>query len=253
MNKLCLCGCGKEVVKEGNQYIYGHVWLGRHHSEKTKQKIGEGNRGKTVSEKSKRKISEAHKGMYHSRESKKKISKATSGEKHWNYGNHHSEETKRKISEAHKGKHFSKEIRSKMSESHKGHIVSEEIRVKMKESAITRPMCWNFSDTDIELKLQEEMDKRQIGYLPQVQLYGRPDMFLAPGICVFCDGDYWHNYPNGTERDRNVTEYLITHGRGVIRFWGSEIMDDVESCVDRIVEFQKQLGYELEMEEEVEK
>ena len=37
--KLCKCGCGKEVHKEGNIYINGHWIKGRKHSEKTIKKM----------------------------------------------------------------------------------------------------------------------------------------------------------------------------------------------------------------------
>ncbi len=39
--------------------------FGRHHSEETKRKIGEGRKGKNHSEEAKRKMSEAHKGKNH--------------------------------------------------------------------------------------------------------------------------------------------------------------------------------------------
>ena len=61
------------------------------HTEETKQKISEANKGKKRSEETKKKISESLKGKY-------------GGENSPMYGKHHSEETKQKISEANKGK-----------------------------------------------------------------------------------------------------------------------------------------------------
>ncbi len=65
---------------------------GFHHSEETKRKIGDANRGKVYS------------GKLLSLEHRRKIGESMRGEKHYLYGKHLSEETKRKMSEAHKGK-----------------------------------------------------------------------------------------------------------------------------------------------------
>ena len=60
----------------------------------------------------------------HSEETRKKLSEANKGkykgEKHPMYGKPRSEETKKKMSEAHKGKHHSEESKKKISEAHKG-------------------------------------------------------------------------------------------------------------------------------------
>ena len=99
--------------------------FGKHHSEETKQKIGEVHKGKQISEEQKKKlsialkgrimsdehkkkISASHKGKHHTEESKKKMSETKkglqSGEKHPMFGKHHSEEAKKKMSLARKGK-----------------------------------------------------------------------------------------------------------------------------------------------------
>ena len=65
-----------------------------------------------------------HKGKHHSEETKKKQSEAEKGTKNHFYGKHHSKETKDKMREAkigyipwHKGKHLSEEHKRKISES----------------------------------------------------------------------------------------------------------------------------------------
>ena len=121
------------------------------HTEETKQKISEANKGKKRSEETKKKISESLKGKYggenspmygkhHSEETKQKISEANkgkmSGENNPNYGNHklrgennpmfgkhHTEEAKKKMIANHKGltgKHHSEEYKKKMSDLHSG-------------------------------------------------------------------------------------------------------------------------------------
>ena len=126
---------------------------GIHHSEETKLKLSEMNKGenhpmygKHCSEETKEKMSESHKGIKHSEESKQKMSEKKKGKKA-------SEETKRKMSESHKGKNVgenngmwgkipwnkgkevSEESRQKMSESHKGIKPSEEAKRKMSENS----------------------------------------------------------------------------------------------------------------------
>jgi hypothetical protein len=59
---------------------------GSKHTEVTKQKISEGNKGKTVSYGSKQKISEAKKGKILSDEHKRKLSEAKTGENHPMHG-----------------------------------------------------------------------------------------------------------------------------------------------------------------------
>ena len=77
---LCLnkfCCCSKKIFS----------MVGTHHSEKTKQKIGEGNKGKHLTEETRKKMSESHKGQVPG-----------------NKGTHHTAETRKKLSESHKGR-----------------------------------------------------------------------------------------------------------------------------------------------------
>ena len=81
---------------------------------------GDGSTGLVHSEESKRKLSEANKGKKLSEETKKKMSEAKKGKNHPMYGKKVSDETKRKMSEANKGKKFSEETKRKLSEANKG-------------------------------------------------------------------------------------------------------------------------------------
>lgn len=108
---------------------------GRIFTEETKQKISEGNKGKVAwnrgihrSEETKRKIGRANKGSKHSEETKRKISEALKGEKHPMFGKHHSEEAKKKMSKVRKGIIFSNETKRKICEALKGRHRSEETK-----------------------------------------------------------------------------------------------------------------------------
>ena len=70
---------------------------GRTHSEETKQKMSDFNRGKTLSE-----------------ETREKISTTMSGKNNHFYGKHHSEETRKKLSDVKRGRKHSLETRAKM-------------------------------------------------------------------------------------------------------------------------------------------
>lgn len=83
--------------------------------------------GKHHSEKSRKKMSDAHKGKSMSKEHYIKLSNEFKGEKNPFYGKHHSEEQRKKWSEMRKGvtspmkgRHLSDEARKKISESQKG-------------------------------------------------------------------------------------------------------------------------------------
>ena len=72
------------------------------------------------------------KGKHHSEETKKKMSEAQKGEKNPMHGKHHFEETKKKMSEV--KKNMSEETKKKMSEAKKGKKLSEETKKKMSEA-----------------------------------------------------------------------------------------------------------------------
>ena len=105
---FCECGCGNRVKNPWNKFINHHY----------------GRNGFT--EEHRKKLSESNTGRKHSDETKRKISEAQKGEKGNMWGKKHSEETKRKISESEKGKKVSEDTRRKISEGNKGKMLSEE-------------------------------------------------------------------------------------------------------------------------------
>jgi len=64
--------------------------------------------------------------------------------------------------------------------------------------------------------------------------YGYIIDFAIPDkkIAIECDGEPWH----GGIRDEHRDGYLSSHGWTVLRFWGKEITDDIDSCVNRVKE-----------------
>jgi len=97
---------------------------GGKHSEETKRKISNSQKGRIFSPEHIKKLSISHKGQigyfsgkHLSEEHKRRLSKSQQGVNHYNFGKHHSSETKLKMSTAQKGKPKSEETKRKISES----------------------------------------------------------------------------------------------------------------------------------------
>jgi len=72
-------------------------WKGKHFSEETRRKIGEGNKGKKMSEEAKRKIGESSKGRKFTEETKRRMSEnARINPNYGMKGKHHTKRTKKK-------------------------------------------------------------------------------------------------------------------------------------------------------------
>lgn len=117
-------------------------------------------------------------------------------------------------------------------------------------------------DSEIELLLRKALWQKGLRYRKNVKsVYGHPDIaFIGKKVAVFCDSEFWHGYDwdrrkedfkvrrdfwipkieRNMERDKEVTEKLETDGWVVLRFWGKDIKNDVESCADKIEKAVKQ-------------
>lgn len=110
------------------------------------------------------------------------------------------------------------------------------------------------NDTSIEMILRCSLFRRGIRYRKNVKsILGKPDIAIKKyKLLVFCDGDFWHGkkyhgvktnehfwdekIKRNRERDLENTIQLRDEGWTVLRFWESEIKEDIEKCVDKIVE-----------------
>lgn len=91
--------------------------------------------------------------------------------------------------------------------------------------------------TNIERATEAELIKRKWEYQSQVALCNIAvvDFFLpAINAAIFCDGDYWHSLPGKAEHDAYQSATLRANGYVVFRFLGSEILSDIESCLNQI-------------------
>ncbi len=119
------CGSGEDAL------FYGH-----YHTEETKKKLSELNKGKKCSEETKKKLSVIAKERYKDKKN------------HPWYGRKHSEESKKRIKENHAdfsgknhpfyGRKHSEQARKNMSEGHKGYKPTPEALKKMSDAQIRR-------------------------------------------------------------------------------------------------------------------
>lgn len=229
--------------------IMGKIRKGSHHTKETKQKLRLANlgkkqspehiakrvlklRGKRVSEETKRKISESEKGKKLSEETKLKIKLNNAS---WNRG----------LKGYSKGRKVSMETRKKISESQKGKIISEETKQKQREARARQ--VFPLKDTSIEVKLQQALKQENIIFETHKPILGQPDIFIAPNICIFADGCYWHgceqcldkNKSNQYQQKKQISDLYITlklksYGYVVLRFWEHTINADVSVCIEEI-------------------
>jgi len=84
-------------------------------------------------------------------------------------------------------------------------------------------------DTDIERKMKEILIKKNLKFKEQV-VFAKiciADFYLPKyKLAIFCDGEYWHDYPNGKKRDKKQIEELKEIGINAIRLWSRQILKE---------------------------
>ena len=140
----------------------------------------------------------------------------------------------------------------------KGHIVTEETKMKIAE-AHSKIFKWGHR-TEIENIMERALRNEGINIIPQKRLLHFVVDFFIPksNIVIEADGDYWHNYPDGTERDRYKTEKLENAGYLVLRFWERDIHKNIEECIaividaiDRLEKFKQNKNEVNKMEQKI--
>jgi G:T-mismatch repair DNA endonuclease (very short patch repair protein) len=236
---------------------------GKKRSENTRRKISEANKGKKHSDETKRKNSEAHKGIKHTDETKRKISKIVKGRKH-------TDETKIKMSEIASGRIFTKSTRMKISKSVSKINMTPKRNKQLREQRAN--MVLPTKDTKPEKLLQKLLKNSGIQITKHKNFnlgfqWHQVDIFIEPNICVEIDGDFYHANPNPyvipsrtstiqsgikdnqmifkktgksiRERDRKQTEALIQQGNIVLRVWQSELEQNPEKFLKKILKLIK--------------
>ena len=114
-------------------------------------------------------------------------------------------------------------------------------------------------DTKIEVLLRRELWRRGYRYRKNYSgLPGKPDIVLTKyKIAIFCDSEFFHGkdwevlkprlekgnnsdywlkkISRNRERDDKINKQLLFQGWTVIRFWGKDILKNLDECV-KVVE-----------------
>lgn len=96
--------------------------------------------------------------------------------------------------------------------------------------------------TKIELLLEEIVKCLGFRYFVQYPLLGITvaDIYLPDNhVAIYADGDYWHNYPHGTKKDKEVNRDLENAHIKVLRFWEKDFKENQELIKQKIREIQR--------------
>ena len=109
-------------------------------------------------------------------------------------------------------------------------------------------------DTSIEIMFRKALWRRGVRYRKNCKnILGTPDVAIKKyRLVVFCDGDFWHGkeyhgvksherfwnekIKRNQERDLEYTIRLRDAGWTVLRFWESEIRNNLDVCVTTVID-----------------
>lgn len=162
-----------------------------------------------------------------------------------NRGQKRSEKTKNKQSELKKEFYNSGGVHPMQGKKH-----TDESKEKNRISFYNRKITSDkFKNTKPERFLKSILSVNGIKFESQKILYGKPDIFIKPNICIFADGCFIHGCTkcisvknlkceipqHKMKRDPIVNQKLMEQGYIVIRFWWHEIKNNPMGCLNRIL------------------
>jgi very-short-patch-repair endonuclease len=91
--------------------------------------------------------------------------------------------------------------------------------------------------TDIEIIMAEALEREGIEAVEQFPIRGRFGYVLdfaipEKKIDIECDGEHFHKEGNSRDRKRNWV--LRNRGWKILRFTGTQIKEDINSCITKI-------------------
>ena len=173
--------------------------------------------------------------------------------RHIGFTGNHTKETKLKIRLAKIGqKAWNKDMTGYMSKQARINIGNARKTPEARERVRKQRLHQVFpsKDSKPEIIMQKALKLNNIEFDKHVPIIGQPDVFIQPNHCVFVDGDYWHAHPQKYKpndiitrgrtaldvwsKDNKITMELKSQGMKVYRFWESDIIKDVQLCVQQI-------------------
>jgi len=227
-------GMNTPEIKEKCAFWKGKKLSKKHIANVVKAKIGKKLKPRTKEHS--RKLSQALKGRHLTDEHKNKIKlNALTNENYGMRGKRQTRHAKIMQGRSMRGKHHTLKARQSISRNGKGKHLGPftlEHRMKIKENRIKQIMP--IKDTSIEIKIQNYLKElgiefythqymKEIEHSYQCDIFIPVQKFIEQKTIIECDGNYWHNYPEGLDKDKIRTEELIEQGFRVIRLWESEI------------------------------
>lgn len=116
--------------------------------------------------------------------------------------------------------------------------------------------------TSIEVKLGKALWAQGVRYRKNDKtVFGKPDFTIKKyKIAIFCDSEFWHGkdweirkndiksnqdfwikkIERNIARDIEVTTKLQEQGWIILRFWGNDIIKNVDKCVTEVISYIKQ-------------
>ncbi|MBF0409404.1 MAG: DUF559 domain-containing protein [Candidatus Riflebacteria bacterium] len=129
------------------------------------------------------------------------------------------------------------------SESGKNYKIS---KLRKNPKALGRPALYhqNAEDSPIELKFEEALVKNKIVFKKQQEVYEGGALLTVldfiiekPLIAIFCDGYKYHYDKLSVLKDRRQDRVLQLLGYKVLRFTGSEIIENTGQCIEEVKRF----------------
>ena len=111
----------------------------------------------------------------------------------------------------------------------------EQAKINATKCGIASVKAQDGRPSSIEFKMRKILTDNNYKFSTNVSVlsFCVPDIvFREEKVIIQCDGDYWHKYPDGLEKDYNQDKILKSNGWQVIRFWEHEINNDIEKCLE---------------------
>lgn len=180
----------------------------------------------------KKQCAESNKGRKWSKTERAKRAKNIKSNPNYGMRNkHHSDETKKHWSQIRRGKNYevrfgikkARKVKNKMSNTAKKQWQNKEYKDKHLKANCRRP---NIPENIfISICIKYNLPYKYVGngsfWIENIN----PDFINVNGekICVEIFGDYWHNYPNGTQKDKEKEKILEKYGWKRIIIWENEL------------------------------